>query len=568
VILLRQQSRSWGSRAYALLLVMVFTAVTLLALGTALNWTSSQAAMDERKGRFQQTQAAASAAAAKVAGTMVRDFQEEGVATVSSQLDRYRGLLPTPKEHPVWSGYSFSDNRGQRERAYVRQLAGWEYDQLLSLPGDATGWRARYEIEVQARERNHPQPTAAAVRQQLEVATIPLFQFAVFYDPDLELNASERMTIAGRVHANSNIYSQPEGRLTFAGPVSAAGAIQTTKHPQDPVERDTPKVEFDDARAEKLFSLSFALDARQDARGLRRILEPASSSDLSRSDFARKSFFNRADLIVIFTDTGTQCYSGSYNKFGTTVAWSLVQPFLGDTSTMYDWRENRYALVRELDMKELEDQQSKLAAVLGRNVSVLYVADQRAAPASSFRALRVVNGNYLPATGLTLATPNPLYVKGDFNTGNPRLKPSQRKPVPACLAADAITVLSDRWNDSNSWWDLYRRHADDTTINAAILTGIVPTGGGYYSGGLENVLRLLEDWNNDNLNFKGSIAVLFASQVARGPWGASPYVYRPADRKWNFAAGFENLGALPPATPDVMVVSPGKPQLISASQKP
>lgn len=567
MILVRQTSRTLRRRAYALLMVMVFTAVTLFALGTALNWTSNQTVADERKGRFQRTQEAASAATAKVAGTMIRDFQEEGVAAVSSRLESYRNLVPTQKEHRTWADFLFSDNRGGKERTCVRQLSAWDYGEIRSLAGEAEGWRALYNIESQAQERSHPQPTTAAVRQLVEIAAIPLFQFAVFYDHDLELNASERVAIEGRVHCNGNIYCQPAGRLEFMGPVSAAGTIQTTKHPQDPVVRGTAKVEFDDVRAEQVTSLSFALDARQDSRGLRRILDPASTSELARSDFARKSFFNRADLIVVFTDSGTRCYSGSYNKFSTTVPWSQVQPFLDDTSTMYDRRENRYALIRELDLSELEKRQSALAAILGRRVSILYVADQRTPSASTFYALRVVKGGKLPATGFTLATPNPLYVKGDFNTGDPALKSSQRKPAPACLAADAITVLSEDWDDSDSWRSLSHREAKDTTINAAILTGIVPTRTGYYSGGLENVIRLLEDWEDQELNFRGSIAVLFASQIARSPWGASPYIYTQPDRKWDFKAGFDAVSALPPGTPEVMVVSPGTPQLISLGNK-
>jgi Tfp pilus assembly protein PilX len=38
---------------------------------------------------------------------------------------------------------------------------------------------------------------------------IPLFQFAAFYDRDLEINSSTPMTLTGRVHTNANLYVQP-----------------------------------------------------------------------------------------------------------------------------------------------------------------------------------------------------------------------------------------------------------------------------------------------------------------------------------------------------------------------
>ena len=59
---------------------------------------------------------------------------------------------------------------------------------------------------------------------------VPLFQFAVFYDGDLEMNSSSNMTIGGRVHTNANFYVQPNTTdttvsTTFLSPVTAVGGI-------------------------------------------------------------------------------------------------------------------------------------------------------------------------------------------------------------------------------------------------------------------------------------------------------------------------------------------------------
>jgi Tfp pilus assembly protein PilX len=60
---------------------------------------------------------------------------------------------------------------------------------------------------------------------------IPLFQFAAFYDRDLEINSSTPMTLTGRVHTNANLYVQPTPLVStspgidFQSKVTVAGDI-------------------------------------------------------------------------------------------------------------------------------------------------------------------------------------------------------------------------------------------------------------------------------------------------------------------------------------------------------
>src|ERR1019366_5752961 len=97
---------------------------------------------------------------------------------------------------------------------------------------------------------------------------------------------------------------------------------------------------------------------------------------------------------------------------------------------------------------------------------------------------------------LTVATARPLYVLGDYNQiSSANLGTSNTSTtVPASLVADAITILSDHWTDANSTSPVGSRNALPTTVNAALLTGDVPTTYGYYSGGMENFPRFLETW--------------------------------------------------------------------------
>jgi Tfp pilus assembly protein PilX len=61
---------------------------------------------------------------------------------------------------------------------------------------------------------------------------VPLFQFGIFYNGDIEFNSTSPMSVDGRVHSNANIYVQPAGVTgttnavtTFLKKVSAAGSL-------------------------------------------------------------------------------------------------------------------------------------------------------------------------------------------------------------------------------------------------------------------------------------------------------------------------------------------------------
>ena len=124
----------------------------------------------------------------------------------------------------------------------------------------------------------------------------------------------------------------------------------------------------------------------------------------------------------------------------------------------------------------------------------------------------MVNGSQLPPAGLTVATPQPVYVLGNYNiqtngtaTDAPPATTNTTYTVPAALMGDAVTILSSTWSDSyGSGTALSSRPVNsDDTVNAAMMVGIVPSvtvsGTKHFSGGLENYLRLLEDWGGQRL---------------------------------------------------------------------
>jgi Tfp pilus assembly protein PilX len=118
---------------------------------------------------------------------------------------------PAPAPQVVPAGQNFAGLNAQEYRYTVYSTAAKPDPTNISQPirqGDA---KTVLQMEFKSR-------------------IVPLFQFAVFYDGDLEMNSTSNMTIGGRVHTNSNFYIQPYTAdptisTTFLSPITAAGSI-------------------------------------------------------------------------------------------------------------------------------------------------------------------------------------------------------------------------------------------------------------------------------------------------------------------------------------------------------
>jgi hypothetical protein len=184
--------------------------------------------------------------------------------------------------------------------------------------------------------------------------------------------------------------------------------------------------------------------------------------------------------------------------------------------------------------------------------------------------VRLVHGQQLPnpgnaRNGFTLATPFPVYILGNYNVqtngGSPVLGTNNTSSTyPAAIMGDAVTILSVLWNDANSITKISSGPvADDTTVNAAMLEGIVESvPGGDYSGGADNFLRMLENWNNQTLTYNGSIVVLFDSNYATNAWKQIHNYYDKPNRNWSFDLNFTHQPLLPPLTPSIKAMIRGQ----------
>ena len=187
-------------------------------------------------------------------------------------------------------------------------------------------------------------------------------------------------------------------------------------------------------------------------------------------------------------------------------------------------------------------------------------------------ALQTINAEKLPFPtygadiGLSIATNAPLYMVGNFNADGVAhandATASEAGEPPASVAADSVTILSNKWDDNRKYSNQnnkINRIANYTEVSAAILTGLKPTipndpgtgaSSGWISGGAHSVPRFLERWSNKELTIRGSLVALFESEVHEKamPTNFSHY-YSPPKRDWGFHDGFRS-GNYPPGSPN------------------
>lgn len=198
------------------------------------------------------------------------------------------------------------------------------------------------------------------------------------------------------------------------------------------------------------------------------------------------------------------------------------------------------------------------------------------------RGVRLINGSDLPGEyntttpsatrGFTVASENGVYVFGNYNAtgvasvGSPTpytdYQPQGTRDVPASIASDSVTVLSNTWSDANSFrnaFNLNNRATNSVTYTRfAMLSGDTITtlnalpnqGGGdpRMGGGVHNYKRFLEKWNV-RLHYAGSLINLFNSKNNNGAFKCCNAVYSPPTRNWVFDASFLDINRIPPGTP-------------------
>jgi hypothetical protein len=410
-----------------------------------------------------------------------------------------------------------------------------------------------------------------------------IFQYAIFYQGDLEMAPGGSMTINGDISANGSIYmGAGRDQLGFFGTLQLNNMVRYLAG--DYFNKDTdgntvyrkpgtptggtlvpPVFGTDEATQVQTMTQPENLLGGLDAAALasqrpdlfptvndvyRSLIAPppddstpqeypnyTSGGDDPTINAAR--MYTRAALRITVNDDGSIHFR---KKGDSSDCDSNFVGVVAPVQSVYDQREGHDVYVSEIDLAALSTQ---LAANYPAFSGTVYV-NLKNAYAVYPSAIRLKNGASAPAAvgnvGFSVATNGGIYVLGNYNTtttGNP----------PAMLMGDAVTLLSTAWNDANAAAGIGSRTAvGGATIQAGILTGNVSATPTIASGGAQNLLRYLENWTGIDVQVTGSLGRLFDSKYYIQPWQQPGSIYiQPHNRNFTYDSSFQTRP--PPDSP-------------------
>ncbi|MGA2246887.1 MAG: hypothetical protein ABSH48_17985 [Verrucomicrobiota bacterium] len=224
---IKSESFRHGHRGYSLLITMVFLAVVLMVFASMMYWVSSGARVSQQNNQYTMSEAAAEAAAERALAQMMRDYLSQTLTNASYYASLQFGQ--TNCDGSPWPiQYVFSDINGNAGQISVLpgvvqsvlQPLGSEYANLQGYPWYWTNIATATPI-------GQPYAVSVTVTQILNFSSVPIFQYAIFYNLNLEIDPGAGMFVNGPVWSNAGLWGGT-ANLTFDSTVSAVGSAVTT----------------------------------------------------------------------------------------------------------------------------------------------------------------------------------------------------------------------------------------------------------------------------------------------------------------------------------------------------
>lgn len=408
----------------------------------------------------------------------------------------------------------------------------------------------------------------AKVRRVFEKKFDVPWTYAMLYMDDLEFQPTTSLIINGPIQTNGNLFVGSSNFTTTAAVGYGADYVNgfspnDTYHSGSTTAPNFPANE-PPSQTSPFLPFGWNLATGENYHSL---IErpPASGTD----PIAAIRYYNQADYQVLIGANNSITIT---NYAGSVISGNEYNAIAGAITTnqvIWDSRENGYVRLTTVDLNSLSSNMNKLNAWNHTGTGgIIYVSDTSAGTSvnttyngntisTSERGIRLKNGSTLPTdyststSGMTFVSENPVYIQGNYNTGgnptsnsgtytSPTVSGYTRKD--AAVVADSINILSGAWVDSNSDKSISSRIATSTTVNAALVTGEVPSAGGSYSGGGENFVRFLEDWqkNSQNFTYYGSMVELFNSAQGIGAWNPSASVCKMPGLHLYYDTGYQD----------------------------
>jgi len=441
----------------------------------------------------------------------------------------------------------------------------------------------RYAYQVHSTSLDDDDRPEAILDLEFNSRLVALFQFAAFYNKDLELHPGPPMTLAGPMHSNGDLYLGSMASLSIVGQVTTAGDLYQVRKNDMTCYGGDVKVP-DPGTLTALPTCPSAATVLYDQATLdagwngtiRTGLDPLTVPPPETFDPTPGSFYwdNAEVRIVLDVNGGTPVIELRRQNNTVDVAGTATLIACGpvgdravsDSNSFYNIREGKTIRMLDVNVEQLmnclHDNPSLMGgktldeATGGGLVWYLTVDGPDSGIVNGY-GTRVTNSAELASSvsgapairGLTVISDQAAYTHGHFNSVN---------KAPAAIMADSLNILSGAYVDGDHVYPLgdANRNASATTVNAGFLAGTDVTGGaegvagqnGAYNGGLENYPRFHERWNGVTLTYLGSFVSLYEPEHVSGPH-TTPGLYEPPIRDWGFDTDFNDAANLPPLTP-------------------
>ncbi len=494
--------------------------------------------------------------------------------------------LPNKSNFPTEPNYSVTQYRIQAVDPMVdldasenaQKETSWGSGTLTSLSASAVPpaaygpntWQYSYfylaavDVTVPAMGTSSGSVTAK-VRRVFEKKFDNPWTYAMFYADDLEFQPSTSLTINGPIQSNGSLYIGTSNftaadRVGYGSDYVNGFSPNDTSHSGSTTTAPNFPANEPPSQSSPLLPFGWNLASGENYHQL--IERPPSGGDPNGDPLSSIRYYNQADYRVLI-DVNNNMTITDYNNNAITSGndYKQIHDNISTNQVIWDNRENAYIRIATVDVAALTSALNKIPAWNHTGTGgIIYVSDTSAGTSvnttysgntvsTSKRAIRLKNGASLPSGGMTVVAENPVYIQGDYNTGGTPPSDSGTYTSPtvngytrqmAAVIGDAVNILSGAWVDTNSDQSTTKRVATSTTVNAALVTGEVPSASGFYSGGGENFVRFLEDWqkNSNTFTYYGSMVELFNSQQGTGHWSSAASFYKQPGLHWYYDTNF------------------------------
>jgi Tfp pilus assembly protein PilX len=147
---------------------------------------------------------------------MTRNFDKQFDIKLNPDTNDINNIIAlTP---PNFTNYTFNQQLTQEQASKWVVMTGQQFQGLNSL-------RDKWEVNTTATDKTNG--VQVALRRDFYNNRIPIFQFGIFYEDDLEFHPGPRFDFGGRVHANGNLFLMANDGLYFSSKVTTTGHVFT-----------------------------------------------------------------------------------------------------------------------------------------------------------------------------------------------------------------------------------------------------------------------------------------------------------------------------------------------------